>query len=172
MLFRSVSQSRYRGWVDESNETPEKAKTILNTRVGRKNVINGEQIKPFWLETFNPNKGHVYNDYYKPWKDNTLPTYRRFIRALPGDNPLLPDSYIEQLKRSDKITKERLLLGNFEYDSDDRALVSYDYITDIFTNNVPYSKQKYLTADIARYGKDKTVIGVWEGLKLIEIIVS
>jgi len=158
-------------WVDESNETPEKAKIILKTRVGRKNVIAGENIKPFWLETFNPNKGHVYNDYYKPWKENTLPEYRRFIRALPGDNPLLPDAYIEQLKRSDKITKERLLLGNFEYDSDDRALVSYDYITDLFNNSVPVSEQKYLTADIARYGKDKTVIGLWEGLKLTEIVV-
>lgn len=157
------------GWVDESNETPEKAKIILKTRVGRKNVINGEQVKPFWLETFNPNKGHVYNDYYKPWKENNLPEYRVFIRALPGDNPLLPDSYIEQLKRSDKITRERLLLGNFEYDSDDRALVSYDSLTDLFTNNVTVSDQKYLTADIARYGKDKTVIGIWEGLKLVEV---
>ena len=55
-------------WIDESNETPEKAKAILKTRVGRKNTLNGIKVKPFWLETFNPNKGHVHRDYYKPWK--------------------------------------------------------------------------------------------------------
>ena len=76
-------------WIDESNETPEKAKSILKTRVGRKNDIKGVKIKPFWLETFNPNKGHVHRDYYKPWKEGTLPPYREFIRALPGDNPHL-----------------------------------------------------------------------------------
>ncbi len=153
-------------WIEESNETPEKGKSILKTRVGRYNKINGVNIKPFWLETFNPNKGHVYRDYYKPWKEGLLPSYRGFIRALPGDNPHLPESYILNLQRSDKITKQRLLLGNFEYDSSENKLIEYDAIVDLTTNTVEPNKEKYLINDIARFGGDKIVLAEFEGLVL------
>jgi hypothetical protein len=39
-----------------------------------------------------------------------------FIPALATDNKKLPKTYIEQLMRSDEVTKQRLLYGNFEYD--------------------------------------------------------
>jgi hypothetical protein len=159
------------GWVEESNETPEKGKSILKTRVGRYNTINGVEIKPFWLETFNPNKGHVYRDYYKPWKENKMPPYRAFVRALPGDNPHLPEAYIKNLERADKITKQRLLLGNFEYDSDERKLMTYDSIMDLTTNTVENSTQRYLINDIARFGGDKIVLGEWESLTLVGLSV-
>lgn len=159
------------GWVEESNETPEKAKSILKTRIGRHNKINGIDIKPFWLETFNPNKGHVYRDYYKPWKEKVLPPYRAFIRALPGDNPYLPDAYIKNLERSDKITRQRLLLGNFEYDSDENKLISYDSIVDLTTNTIEKRLDRYLINDIARFGGDKIVLGEFDGLTLIGLSV-
>lgn len=156
-------------WIDESNEVPEKAKAILKTRVGRHNVFGKEHAKPVFLETFNPNKGHVYNDYYKPWKDGSLPDYRRFVRALPGDNPYLPKAYIDNLARSDKTTKERLLFGNFDYDDDPTTLMAQDAIYDLYTNTIPRDATRYITADVARFGRDKTVVGVWEGLELIKI---
>lgn len=156
-------------WIDESNETPLKAKQILKTRVGRKNNIGGEVVKPFWLETFNPDKGHVYADYYKPWKDSRLPVYRAFVRALPADNPYLPTVYIENLKRADKITRERLLEGNFDYDADDNTLIRHDYIEDLFTNVITKEPRKYITVDVARYGGDKTVISVWDDFEMIDI---
>jgi len=156
-------------WIDESNETPLKAKQILKTRVGRKNKINDEKVKPFWLETFNPDKGHVYTDYYKPWKDGKLPEYRAFVQALPGDNPHLPQEYIDNLKRADKITKQRLLYGNFEYDNDPTLIFQHDAVVDMFTNTVD-NGDTYLVADIARFGEDKTVIGIWDGRECKEII--
>lgn len=155
-------------WIDESNETPEKAKSILKTRVGRKNNLNGVEIKPFWLETFNPNKGHVHRDYYKPSVDGTMPPYRMFIRALPGDNPYLPQSYIENLKRADKTTKERLLYGNFEYDSDPLRLMSYEAILDMRTNTVKKGV-KTLVVDVARFGGDKIVLGTFDGNELFSL---
>lgn len=159
-------------WIDESNETPEKAKSILKTRVGRKNDVNGVKIKPFWLETFNPNKGHVHRDYYKPWKEGTLPPYRRFIRALPGDNPHLPEAYINNLERADKVTRERLLKGNFEFDDDPQKLMFYEAITDLTTNTLPNNKSvKTLVADIARFGGDKIVFGLYSGLELYGLYV-
>lgn len=159
-------------WIDESNETPEKAKSILKTRVGRKNELNGVKVKPFWLETFNPNKGHVHRDYYRPWKEGTMPSYRTFIRALPGDNPHLPASYITNLERADKITRERLLKGNFEFDDDPQKIMFYEAITDLVNNPLPNNKKdKMLVADIARFGGDKIVLGLYEGLKLYGLYV-
>ena len=159
-------------WIDESNETPDKAKSILKTRVGRRNEINGRKVKPFWLETFNPNKGHVFRDYYKPWKEGTMPSYRAFIRALPGDNPYLPEAYIQGLERADKVTRERLLKGNFEFDNDPQKTMLYEAITDLPRNVlVDNSKIKTMVADIARFGGDKIVIGVFQGLILKSLYV-
>lgn len=156
-------------WIDESNETPIKGKQILKTRVGRKNKISGKKVKSFWLETFNPDKGHVYSDYYKPWKEGKMPDYRAFVPALPGDNPHLPEEYIDNLRRADKITKQRLLYGNFEYDDDPALLFEHEAVVDLWTNTVE-NGELYLTADIARFGKDFTVIGIWDGLECIKIV--
>jgi phage terminase large subunit len=167
-------------WLDESNESPEKAKSILKTRVGRFNkfykgkacssVPDGESyvdIKPFWLETFNPNKGHVHRDYYKPWKEGTMPPYRAFIRALPGDNHHLSQAYLDNLERSDKVTRERLLKGNFEFDDDPQKIMFYEAITDLSSNVLVGNKPtKTLIADIARFGGDKIVLGAFRGLEL------
>jgi len=183
--------------VDESNESPTKAIEILKTRVGRLNWRpewkkqlekydmfriwddgknqNGEIVrdpkwilKPFFLETFNPDKGRVYNDFYKPFKNGTEKPYRKFVPALPCDNPHLPSQYIESLKRSDNITRERLLYGNFDYDDDQAKLFNYDKILDIFTNFVEKKTNKYITCDVARMGRDKTVIYTWQGWNAFE----
>jgi phage terminase large subunit len=169
------------GWIDESNETPEKGKAILKTRVGRANKFIVKEknskgvevqkeiiVKPFWLETFNPNKGHVYRDYYKLWKEGTLPSYRRFIRALPGDNPYLPKAYIENLERADNITKQRLLYGNFDFDSDPNKIIDYQAIMDLTRNVIvfPLRPVKTLIVDVARFGGDKIVLGAYNDLNL------
>ena len=158
-------------WNEESNETPEKARSILKTRVGRNNLINGEKIKPFWLDTFNPNKGHIYREYYKPWKNGTLPAYRRFIRAFVGDNHYLPESYIENLKRADNVTKQRLLFGNFEYEDNPQKMIAYDAIQDLTTNTIEKFSERYLINDIARFGGDKIILGEWEGFELVGLEV-
>jgi phage terminase large subunit len=176
-------------WLDESNETPEKAKSILKTRVGRMNYFKdgkcvsnvletdeeGEDytiIKPFWFETFNPNKGHVHRDYYKPWKEGTMPPYRMFVRALPGDNPHLSQAYLDQLKRSDKVTRERLLLGNFDFDDDPQKVMNYEAVTDLPTNTLVGNENvKMLIADVARFGGDKIVLGTYNGLELYGLYV-
>ena len=153
-------------WAEESNESPDKAIQILKTRVGRHNKFNDEEVKAIWLETFNPNKGRVYREYYQPWTEGTLPSYRRFIRALPGDNPHLPSAYMNNLRRADKTTRERLLHGNFEYDDDPLRLMRYDYIHDLLTNNVNKKSPNYIIADIARFGGDKIIFSYFEGLIL------
>lgn len=157
-------------FIDESNEVQEQAINIILTRLGRRNN-DKYKLLPKLLEGFNPDKGHVYSRYYKPWRDNILPSHRKFIKALPSDNPDPgAAAYIEQLKKADKVTQERLLRGNFEYDDDPTALMNYDAIVDLFTNTAEVSEERYLTADIARYGQDKTVIMLWQGLKVYKVI--
>lgn len=156
-------------FIDESNEVQEQAINIILTRLGRRGN-DKYSLAPKLLEGFNPDKGHVYSRYYKPWRDDLLPTHRRFIKALPTDNPDPgAAAYIEQLKKADKVTQERLLRGNFEYDDDPTNLMQYDAIVDLFTNTAELSEEVYITADIARYGQDKTVIMLWRGFKVEKI---
>lgn len=156
-------------FVDESNEVPEQAINIILTRLGRRrNADYG--LTPKLLEGFNPDKGHVYHRYYKPARDHELPNHRKFIKALPTDNPTVTETYLNQLRNADKVTRERLLFGNFEYDDDPANLMQYDAIIDLFTNTAEISEENYLTADIARYGQDKTVIMLWRGLHVYKIV--
>lgn len=163
-------------WIDESNETPDKAISILKTRVGRANIfkIKGKEVhvKGLWFETFNPNKGRVYREYYKLWKEGKLPKYRVFIRALPGDNFHLPKAYIENLERADKVTRERLLKGNFDFDADPQKIMDYQSITDLPYNALlPHAsdKLKFLICDVARFGGDKIVLGTFKGFTLYSL---
>ena len=150
-------------FIDEANEIPYQAIEILKTRLGRRG-----NFKPKLLETFNPDKGHVYSRYFKLWKDGKLPEYRKFLQALPNDNPYTSREYIEQLQNSDLITKERLLFGNFEYDDDPTILIRNDAFEDLWTNTVN-TETKFISADIARFGKDTTRIGLWNGLELAKV---
>ena len=55
------------GFIDESNEIDYQCIEILKTRLWRQK--NSEYwVEPKLLETFNPDKWHVYNRYYKPRK--------------------------------------------------------------------------------------------------------
>jgi hypothetical protein len=46
-----------------------------------------------------------------------------FIQALVQDNPWATEDYIESLRNTkDRVTKERLYFGNWEYDNDPTAL--------------------------------------------------
>src|ERR1044072_8940689 len=48
--------------------------------------------------------------------------------------------------------------------------MTYDSITDIFANEFVVGVRKYITADVARFGSDKAVVMVWDGLRVIEIV--
>lgn len=152
--------------VDESAETPYKAIDILWTRTGRRKNDEYKLGRKF-LETFNPDKGHIYRRYYKPWKSGTLKDSYKFVKALPTDNPA-PDvaDYVRGIiENSDKVTIQRLIKGNFEYSDDPAVLMDTDSINDIFTNYHVPEGRKCITADIARLGGDRIVIIQWSGFR-------
>lgn len=151
------------GWGEEVGEWEEAAKTNLQASIGRwKNDTYG--LPPKFLQTCNPSKNYLYREYYKPFKSGTLKHWQAFIQALPSDNKMLPAGYIEQLERTlNKAEKERLLHGNWEFDDDPSALIEYEKILDIFTNNHIPEGERFITCDIARLGGDKIVIIEWTG---------
>lgn len=117
----------------------------------------------------NPAKNWVYNHFYKAKKENKLDSKKKFIQALPKDNPHLPHSYLESLLSLDKNSKQRLYYGNWEYDDDPATLIDHDAIYNYFySRHLQQGGDKYITIDVARKGKDKTVIRVWAGWVCVE----
>jgi hypothetical protein len=125
-------------------------------------------LKPKALYASNPVKGWPYSEFYKAKKDGRLESYKAFIQAFVSDNPHAPAAYVQLLKRMPEgPQKQRLLHGNWEYDDDPLVLIVYDKILDVFNNDFEHLKGKrYITCDVARFGKDTTVIGVWEGFRV------
>jgi phage terminase large subunit len=156
-------------FIDEAQQIHSKAISVLK---GRFSVLSGEgwSTIPKVLYTCNPAKNWIYSDFVKPSIDNTLKKGRAFIKSLATDNPFVGQDYIDFLQGADKVTKERLLYGNFEYDDDPSALIPINKIYDCFTNNFVEDGEMYISGDIARFGRDRTVIGVWSGFKLLHIL--
>lgn len=167
---RFGSMQMTRGWIEEAGEFEPECMRNLAISVGRwKNDIYGLTRKI--LQTCNPAKNYLYKDYYLPHKEGNLIEYKKFIQALPNDNKMLPDGYLEHLENTlTPNEKERLLYGNWEYDDNPDALFEYEDILGMYTNEfIIEEKDRYVTADIAYMGSDKFVIGVWYGMVLKNI---
>jgi|TARA_R110000744_G_scaffold378850_1_gene495647 hypothetical protein len=153
-------------FIDEANQITEKAKNIVASRIRYK--LDKFKLVPKILLSCNPSKNWCYNEYYRPAKDNTLKPYRKFIQSLVTDNPFISKHYEAQLQTLDELSKQRLLYGNWEYDTSNDSLVDYDAILNIF-NTIGLDGDKYITCDVARFGADKTVIMLWQGLHIVSI---
>jgi phage terminase large subunit len=156
-------------FVDEVGQITFRCYETVKSRIRYK--LDAFGLIPKFLGTGNPVKTWPYGEFYRPAKEMRLPLHRKFVRALPTDNPFLPQSYIDSLKNmKDKAQKERLLYGNWEYDDDPSALFPIDVIADMFTTRAPWSDQKYVIGDVSRQGRDRMVLGYWEGLQCREIV--
>ncbi len=156
-------------FIDECNQLVYKAWQVVKSRIRYK--LKEYDLIPKMLGTCNPAKNWVYRNFYLADKPKSIPDNRRFIQALPTDNPHLPKSYLESLLELDKNSKERLYFGNWEYDDDPSALISFEKIQDMYSNKFVPQGERYLTADVATYGSDKFVIAIWSGWRLEDLIV-
>ena len=149
-------------FIDECNQIVYKAWQIVTSRCRYK--LNEFNLIPKVLGSCNPAKNWTYKEFYKRDRDNSLPNTKKFIQALPTDNPHLPKSYLESLLALDKNSKQRLYFGNWEYDDDPSTLIDIDSISDYWNpNHLKGEGNMYMTIDVARKGKDKTVFRVWHG---------
>lgn len=166
LYYRFGSMQMTRGWIEEAGEFEETAKNNLMASIGRWNNER-HNLSPKLLQTCNPSKNYLYREYYQKHREGTLELWKKFVQALPTDNKKLPPGYIDNLHNIlSKNEKERLLYGNWEYDDDPAALILYEAILQAFLNAHLPKGQRYLSVDVARFGKDKTVIGLWEGYRV------
>ena len=156
-------------FIDECNQCTYKAVQVVKSRLRYKLKEFG--IMPKMLMTCNPAKNWTYSEFYNPSLSNSLRKDRKFIQALPTDNPHLPDSYIRTLESLDEASKKRLLYGDWEFDDNPYSMFEYSNILNLFTNEfVKPTQTRYLTCDIAYTGSDKFVLIVWAGLVIEKII--
>lgn len=155
-------------FIDECNQVVLKAVQIVKSRIRYKLDENG--LIPKMLMTCNPAKNWVYTEFYSHKEKGTLPKHKQFIQSLLTDNPFISKHYKENLASLDENSKQRLLYGNWNYSDDPTILIPYENIVNCFTNTFVETGEKYITADIARFGRDKTVIGLWSGFRLFKVV--
>lgn len=160
-----------RGWIEEGGEVSELAYTNLKLGIGR--WKNDEyNLKRKLLITCNPKKNWIKYGFVDPHKANRLQSNKAYIQASVYENKHRQTGYEKVLEELTGTARQRLLLGNWDYDSDDDCLIQGEKILDLYTNvHVQTGGNKYITADVARFGKDKTIIWVWEGFIVIRVIV-
>ncbi len=155
-------------FIDEVQQIHKKA---ISTLRGRFSVLSGEgwTAIPKMFLSANPSKTWIYKDFYLANKEGKLKPWRKFVQALPTDNPHNSPDYLLNLLRSDEQIVQRLYYGNWEYDDDPNAMIDYDSIVGLFNNDhINQYGTKYITADIAGQGSDKFRIIVWQGWKAID----
>ena len=153
-------------FLDECSQISKKAVDIVRSRIRYK--LTQYNLTPKTLLTCNPSKGWLYNEIYAPWRAQNLPAFIQFIPSRVADNPHLPPSYAETLARLPEVDRKRLLEGDWDYDETADALFLTDDILRAFRE--PQNEgELFITADVARLGKDRTVIALWRGLSLIHI---
>lgn len=193
--FNSLGSLEISGaFIDEANQISEKAKNMVLSRIRFK--LDEYGLYPKLLMSCNPARNWVYNEYYKKSIDGTLEPYKVFIQALNSDNKeYLSKHYVQLLHRQDEVTKKRLLHGDWDYE-DELGMFKYDMIQEMFSYKIEDSLQEeaqlldaydnplpivetkieiqnkkeiYFSIDVARLGKDKTCIIVWDGMDVVEI---
>lgn len=178
-------------FIDEAQEVKKDAIDILRARLsllsGEDSEGNKWETTPKALYTCNPDKGWIYQDFWKPYKNWLLgwerfdgfgkerPEFSRyFIPALVTENTLIPkrdrDEYIANLKMAGKVTVERMLYGNFDYDDTPNRMFNYDCMHSMFTTNEKRRGKKYITCDVSRLWGDMCVIYVWDWYVVEEIV--
>jgi len=152
------------GALEEAGEIHHLAYDVLKSRIGRHMT---DEVRPTMLITGNPKKNWTYTTFYKPWKENILPDGIAFIQSLYNDNPHTAKTYKKQLEGiTDQSIKERLMFGNWDYDDDPSALIDYDAVCDMFTNDHVPKGDKMISADLAMQGRDRFIAGLWSGMRV------
>jgi phage terminase large subunit len=161
-----------RGWIEEVGEVNELAKINLKLSIGRwKN--DDYKLLGKLLMTCNPKKNWLKYNYIDPLKKGLLPKEIAVVLASVYDNKHRQSGSERVLEGLTGTARQRLLLGDWEYDSDEDCLILGEKIVDLYSNDFIKDGEKFITCDVARFGKDKSVIAVWSGWKVVylEILI-
>ena len=157
-------------FIDESTQITSLCYSIVKSRIRFK--LNQYKLIPKVLLTCNPSNNWIKKDFYLPFIEGRLDTNKAFVAALPLDNPYLPDSYIQMLRELPPQQRKRLLEGDWNYMDDTDSLFEFDSISgSIFKDSPNPQDKKYMSVDVARFGADRSVVAIWVGLVVTEVLV-
>lgn len=133
-------------WGNSKTEIKEKAAHIIE----RMREVNPEGNPDDLIKSLTFIPGSIYNN-------------KELLKVDPG--------YLANLLAQDESTKARLLEGNWKIRQDNTSLFDFNAISDLYSNILPISVNKYITCDAARFGRDLCVIMVWLGWEVIQTVV-
>ena len=150
--------------VDQAEEISRDDVSMLRGSLRLK--INGKELDYRGLFTANPRICWLKDEFISAPAEG-----KRFIPALPSDNPFLPKGYIERLRDAFKHRPELLeayLYGNWdELEGVDLVMTEKD-VRACVNRILPQNDiARLLACDVARFGDDETVIYLFEGNKVI-----
>lgn len=157
-------------FVDEAAQIPQLAYNILKSRIRFK--LTEYKLIPKFLMTCNPGQVWLKKVFYIPFVQDTLQPSMKFVPALPTDNPHLPPSYIDMLRSLPNAQRRRLLEGDWNYMEEDDSLFDFDSISNsVFKDTPNQNDKRYISVDVSRFGDDRSVAVVWNGLVIVEVLV-
>ena len=151
--------------IDQAEETTLDDIAILRAATFGRLVINGNPIDGKGLFTANPRDCWLKNEFI-----NHPTAARRFVPALPTDNPHCTQKYIDNLKDAFKHRPELLrayLLGDWSALALANQVILDSWI-ERAVNSPSMLAGKVISCDVARFGDDKTIIYVLEGTEIME----
>jgi hypothetical protein len=170
--FDGFGSTEYTGaWIEEGGGVAAKAREVLGTRVGRhRNDEYG--ITGKLLVTGNPSRNWMYREFFKPAKEGKLPAQKKFIQSFAHENEKRESGYLERLEKLTGQTRQRLLLGNWEFEDDPDQLIESTAISDIYESIQVQrdANRKCIVADIAMHGSDIYRAAYFEGDVMVEHI--
>lgn len=157
-------------FIDEASQITSLTFSIIKSRLRYK--LNEYNLIPKVLMTCNPANNWIKKDFYLPHMNGILEDNKIFIPSLPLDNPYLPDSYIQMLKELPPQQRRRLLEGDWDYLDDTGSLFEFDSISNSVFRDIPNPlDKKYMSVDVGRFGTDRSVVTIWVGLVVTEILI-
>lgn len=155
------------GFIDEAQEIEKKVRDTIKTRIRYKLEEFG--LIPKMLETCNPGKNYLYDEFWKPYsKGEPLKEGRFFLPALITDNPRISKEYIKSLQElDDESMKQRLLYGNWDYEVVSNQLVLTQWLENQISDSFVNVDKRKGAVDVAREGGDSTIASVWIGNTLV-----
>ena len=86
-----------------------------------------------------------------------------YICFIDDDDYVSP-SYLEALQRLPEYDRKRLYEGNWQFDDDSDKLFNTFNLNQMFRNEIVGDGTFYITGDIARFGRDKTILIVCKSI--------
>lgn len=175
--FVPLDQTKDRNWqrvksinatcegIDEVDGVAYEGYLMFLARRGRKKTGAPECL----IATCNPNDAWVKEHIYDPWKKGTLPYDICVIEFQMEDSFLYPTGYYRPFFTNPPQWQQRYLYNNWDYQDDDNSLFKNSLLNSIFTGKYRMEDEGYHGTDVAREGKDRSVLVEIRGNTLVNI---